>query len=104
MADENPGIRVSANAGLIDGATAAFRYAAFLVTAVTAILGLLRTKDVAGLIAYIQANGGDIIGAASGLIAFAIAAYGIGKTWLRGSQVAEVAAHEDVPNRVAALK
>jgi hypothetical protein len=56
------------------------------------------------LIAYIQANGGDVFGAVSGLIALVTAAYGVLKTAKRGSQVATVAADPKVPPSVADLK
>ena len=102
--DPNPNIRVSANEGLFDALQAALRYIAFLVTAVTALLAFLSAKDTAGLIAYIQANGGDIIGAVSGLIALGVSAYGVFKTHKRGAQVATVAADPRVPDDVAALK
>lgn len=99
-----PNIRVSANAGLIDGLQAAGRLAVVVVGFVTATLGLLQAKDIAGLIAYIQANGGEFVGAVAGLIAFGTAAYGVFKSHKRGAQVANVAASPEVPDHVAALK
>jgi hypothetical protein len=95
---------VPANAGLIDGAQAALRYIAFLITATTAILALLKAHDAAGLIAYIQANAGQIGGAISGLIALGIAAYGVFKTHKRGAQIATVALNPAVPETVATTK
>lgn len=97
-------IEISANAGLIDGLQAAARYIGFLITAVVAVLGLLKTRDIAGLIAYVQANGGQIAGAVSGLIALAIAAYGVFKTRKRGAQLATAGADPAVPNRVITVK
>ena len=101
---ETKPIEVAANAGLIDGAQAAIRYIAFLFTAATALLGLIKTRDIAGAIAYIQANGGDMLSAISGLTALAIAAYGVFKTRKRGAQLVTVAADRRVPNAVASLK
>lgn len=97
-------IVVNANAGLIDGVTAAARYLTVVVSFVVAMLGLLETRDIAGMIAYIQSNGGEVLAAVVGLIGIVTAAYGIVKTWVRGSQVAEVAADPRVPENVATLK
>jgi len=98
----NEPVVVSKNAGLIDGLQAAGRYILFLVTAFTAIIGLLKVHDIAGLIAYIQANGGQVIASISGLIALAIAAYGTFKTAKRGSQLETAAV--DPANENVVLK
>lgn len=76
------------NIGFIDGAQAALRYATFLITAFTAIIGFLRVRDIAGLIAFVQSSGGEIFAAISGLIALGIAGYGVFKTRKRGVQAA----------------
>lgn len=102
MADEP--VVVSPNAGLIDGVQAAARYAVVIVGFVTAVLGLLKVHDVAGIIALIQSNGGTVLGAVSGLIALGTAAYGVLKSLRRGSQIATVAASPKVPDSVASLK
>lgn len=97
-------IEVSANAGAIDAAMAAFRYIGFLVTALTAIFGLIKTRDLAGLIDFVKTNGGEIVTAVSSLVAIGIATYGVLKTRFRGAQIASVAADRRVPNAVARLK
>lgn len=89
--------------GMIDGLQAAARYAAFLITVVTAILGLFSKGDIVGVMNYIQTNLGEIIAAISGLIALGIAAYGTFKTWKRGAQAATVAASSKVPNSVSKI-
>jgi len=102
MADKP--IVVSSNAGLIDGIQAAARYVVVLVTFTTAVLGLLRVHDIAGLISYIQANGGETLAAVSGLIALGTAAYGIFKSKKLGNQIATVAVDDRVPDSVATTK
>lgn len=74
--------------GLIDALQAAARYATFLVTAFIAIIGFLKVRDVAGLLAYIQSSGGEIVAAISALIALAVSGYGVFKTHKRGVQAA----------------
>jgi hypothetical protein len=90
---------VSPNAGGIDAVQAAARYLVVIVTAFVAIVGFLKVHDLAGLIAYIQSNGGQLVAAVSGLIAIGTAAYGIFKTHKRGAQIATVAAR--VPDDIA---
>lgn len=102
MADEP--IQVSGSAGLIDSVQAAIRYAVVVVGFVTAVLGLLQTRDIAGIITLIQTNGGAVLAAISGLIALGTAAYGVLKTHKRGEQVADLAADPRVPDSVATLK
>jgi hypothetical protein len=77
------------NTGLVDSIQAALRYLVVIVTFVTAVLGLLKVHDIAGIIALIQSNGGQVLGAISGLIALGTAAYGIFKTHKRGVQAAQ---------------
>ena len=88
--------KVSPNAGLVDGIQATARYLVVIVTAVIAVLGLLKTHDIAGLITYIQSNGGTVFAAITGLIGLATAAYGVFKTQKRGGQVATAAAEPAV--------
>jgi hypothetical protein len=88
--------KISSNAGLIDGIQAAARYLVVIVTAITAILGLVKTHDIARIINYIQANGGTVFAAIAGLIGLATAAYGVIKTQKRGTQVANAAAEPAV--------
>lgn len=95
---------VSANAGLIDSVQAAARYAVVLVGFTTAVLGLLKVHDIAGIIALIQSNGGQVLAAVSGLIALGTAAYGVFKSRKRGAQLANVAADPEVPDEVAQIK
>jgi len=102
MADEP--IVVSANAGLIDGLQSAGRYAVVLIGFTTAVLGLLKVHDIAGMIALIQSNGGQVLAAVSGLIALGTAAYGVFKSKKRGTQIATVAANPVVPDAVATIK
>jgi hypothetical protein len=96
-------IIVGANAGFVDAATASARYVGVLFAFLTAFLGLARTKDIAGIINLIQNNGGDVLGAISGLTGIFVAAYGIVKSHTRGSQVASVAANPAVPTSVAKI-
>lgn len=104
MVDEAPKpIIVAPSQGLIDSVQAALRYIGVLITAYIAIMGLLKTRDIAGVVAYLHENIGQIGAAVSGLVAIAIAAYGIFKSHKRGAQVATVAADPSVPNRVAQL-
>lgn len=102
MADEP--IRVPADAGLIDGLQAGIRYVVVLVTFTTAVLGLLKVHDIAGIITVIQSNGGQVLAAISGLIALGTAVYGIIKSKRRGSQIAAVALNPRVPSEVADIK
>lgn len=102
MADQP--VVVSANAGLIDGIQAAARYLVVIITFVTAMLGLIKVHDIAGMIGYIEANGGSTLAAVSGLIALGTAAYGVFKSQKRGAQVASVAANPKVPPEVATTK
>ncbi len=97
-------IVVSTNAGAIDAIQAGARYVGVIIAALIAVAGFLRTRDAAGLIAYVQANGGQVLGAVSGLIAIGTAAYGIFKSHKRGSQIATVAASSKVPDSVATTK
>ena len=105
MVDEvDKPVVVAPNAGLIDAIQAAARYAVVLIGFTTAVLGLLKTRDIAGLIGYIQSNGGEVVAAISGIIALATAAYGVFKTGKRGSQLETVAADPKVPDSVASIK
>ena len=103
MAEQEP-IKVAANAGLIDSLQAIGRYLLVLAGFYTALAAFVRVRDFAGFVAYVQANGGQIVGAVAGLIAAGTAAYGVIKTWKRGAQVATVAADPEVPDHVATLK
>lgn len=95
---------VSANAGVIDSIQAASRYIVVIVGFYTAMLGLLKVHDTAGMIALIQSSGGQTLAAISGLIALATAAYGVFKSHKRGAQIATVAADPRVPDKVASTK
>lgn len=97
-------IVVRENAGLLDALQGAARYVVVIFGFVTAMLGLFRVRDIAGMIAYIQTHGGEVLGAISGLIALGTAAYGVFKNHKRGAQVASVAADDRVPASVATLK
>lgn len=99
MPDTQTPVVVKANASLMDSIQAAIRYITFLIASVTAILGLLKAHDLAGLVAYIQASGGDLVAAISGLVALAIAGYGIFKTGKRGAQLVQAA--DAAPNNKA---
>lgn len=90
--------RISSMQGVIDALTATGRYAVVIVTFVTAMLGLLKTRDIAGMIVYIQNNGGELLAAISGIIAIGTAAYGIFKSQKRGDQVADAASVPQVKN------
>jgi hypothetical protein len=97
-------VEIEPNAGLNDSLQAAARYIGVIIGAVIAILGLLRTKDIAGLIAFVQANGGAVLAAVSGLASLAVAAYGVFKTHKRGAQLNTVEADNRVPPEVLKLK
>ena len=92
-------IVVSENAGIIDSVQAAIRYLVVIVGFITAVLGLLKTKDIAGLIAYVQLNIGSTFAALLGLIALGTAIFGVFKTGKRSSQL--VVAADAAPNAVA---
>lgn len=83
---------VKSNVGVVDGVQAALRYIAVLVGFVTALLALVKARDLAGIAAYVQSNLGSVIGAVSGLISLAIAAYGVVKSFRRGKQLADAGA------------
>lgn len=102
--DATEPVVVSANAGVIDSIQAASRYIVVIVGFITAALGLLKVHDIAGMIALIQSNGGQMLAAISGLIALATAAYGVFKSHKRGAQIATVAADPRVPDKVASTK
>lgn len=76
------------NTGLIDSLQAAARYVVVLITFTTAVLGLLKVHNIAGMITLVQDNGGQVLAAVSGLIAFGTAGYGVFKSHKRGVQVA----------------
>jgi hypothetical protein len=95
---------VSSNQSLIDGLQAAGRYALVLITALIALAGFLRVHDFAGMVGYVQANGGQLVGAVAGLISIGTAAYGVYKTHKRGGQIATVAADPRVSQKIARLK
>jgi hypothetical protein len=95
---------VSANAGLVDGAQAALRSLGLLIAFAVAVVGFVRTKDIAGLAAYVHANGGQATAAASAIIGFAIYLYGVYKTHKRGAQIASVASNPSVKDSVARIK
>jgi predicted enzyme related to lactoylglutathione lyase len=97
-------IVVPKNAGLIDGIQSVARYLIVIVGFVTAFLALLKVHDIAGMITLVQSNGGQVLGAISGLIALGTAAYGVFKTSKRGSQVASVATNPDVDDSIATTK
>lgn len=94
-----PQVVVQSNAGIMDSLQAAIRYATVIATSFVAILGFLKVKDVAGLIAFIQTSGGGLLTAVLGLIALATATYGVFKTKKRGEQL--VVAADAAPNSVA---
>jgi len=97
-------VQVNANQGALDMLQAMGRYAVVIVGAATALLALFKARDVAGMSAYLQTNGGQLVGAIAGLVTTATAAYGIFKSHKRGAQVATVAADPRVPDDVATLK
>lgn len=97
-------IKVSASAGPIDGLQSAGRSLVVVVGFITAALGLLKVHDIAGIINLIETNGGQVLSAVSGLIAFGTMAYGVFKSYKRGTQIATVAGSADVPSEVAQLK
>lgn len=82
--------------GLGDALQASIRYITVIIAMTGAILGFLKTKDVAGLLAFIQSSGGEFLAAILGLIGVATAAYGVFKTHKRGVQAATPAVLPDV--------
>jgi hypothetical protein len=94
-------IVVSSNQSVIDGVQAGLRYLVVLLTLATAAAGFVRVRDFAGLVAFIQSNGGQFVAAILGLIGLGTAFYGIFKTHLRGGQIATVALDKRVPDDVA---
>jgi uncharacterized membrane protein (DUF2068 family) len=80
------------NTGTQDALQAAGRYIVVIVTAVIAIFGLLKAHNIAGLFAYVQTHGGELLASISGLISLGVAVYGIFKTHKRGVQATPVIA------------
>lgn len=78
------------NVGFVDMLQAGGRYIGVLVSFVVAMLALLKTRDIAGMAAYIQDNLGPVIGAISGLITLGTIAFGLFKTQKRGVQAAPI--------------
>lgn len=104
MVESTKPVIVESDAGTSDAIQAAVRYLIVIISACIAIFGFLKQRDAAGLVAYIQANGGALIAAISGVVSVATALYGIYKTHKRGAQLTTVAADNRVPNAVAKLK
>lgn len=84
-------VEVSANAGLIDGIQATARYVVVLITFTTALFGLFQAHDIAAIFMYVKQNGGQALGAVSGLIALGTAAYGVFKTRKRSNELEKAA-------------
>jgi hypothetical protein len=99
-------IVVSTNTPLIDGIQAAARYAVVIVSFIVAVLGLLKTRDIAGMITLVQDSGGQLLAAVAGLVALGTAGYGVFKTSKRSDQLVEVivSPKTDVPGSVAEVK
>lgn len=95
-------IVVRENAGTIDLLTSLARQLVYIMGAIPILLTLLGTRDVVGIIAYLQSSDGVKLLAAAGTIF--TAAYGLYKSRKRGAQVATVAADRRVPDSLAQLK
>lgn len=92
-------IVVNANAGNIDLLTAAGRYLTVITAAIPILLTLFGSRDIIGVITYLQSEDGVKFTAA--LVGLATLAYGLWKTRKRGAQIATVAQDSRVPESVA---
>lgn len=94
-------IVVSESQGIIDLLAAAGRYITVIVTLGAALLAILKTHDIAAIIAFMRGTqGAALIAAVMGLGALG---WGLYKTHKRGAQVATVAASSEVPNKIAKI-
>jgi hypothetical protein len=96
-------VEVSSAQGVIDALQAAGRYLVVIIAAATALASAVKARDAASAVSYLQANGGAIITAVSGLVAVGTALYGIFKTGKRGAQLVTVATDPRVPDKVATV-
>jgi hypothetical protein len=95
-------VQVPKNTGLVDSLQAAGRSAVVIVTFITAFLALLKVHDIAGMIALIQNNGGEVVGAIALIIGTVTYLYGVYKSKKRGNQLETVVLQ--VPDPVAKFK
>jgi hypothetical protein len=75
---------------------ALFRVLGVLFTGAIALIGFLKTKDLAGLIAYVKSS--DLLAAGSTALSLGILAYGMFRTWLNKRKL--VTATAAAPNSV----
>jgi maltodextrin utilization protein YvdJ len=99
MAYPQEQIVVSSAQGVTDALQATLRYVVVIVGFLSGLASLLGKQDAAGAVNYVQTNLGGAVSAAFGLVALGTAAWGIYKTFKRGSQLAIAA--EAAPNSVA---
>jgi fumarate reductase subunit D len=97
-------IVVTSAQGVTDALQALIRYLVVIVGFFAGLGKLIGQQNAVAATTYVQDNLGGLVAAVFGLIALFTAAWGIYKTFKRGSQVATVAASDAVPNRVAHLK
>jgi hypothetical protein len=96
-------IVVTSAQGVTDALQAVIRYLIVIVGFLSGLGSLLGKHDAASAVAYMQTNLGDTVAAIFGLVALGTAAYGIYKSYKRGSQLSTVAADDRVPDRVAKI-
>jgi hypothetical protein len=96
-------IEVTSAQGVTDALQALIRYLVVIAGFITGLGTVLGTHDAAAAVAYVQTNLGPVVAAVFSLVGLLTAAWGIYKTFKRGSQLATVAASSQVPNSVARL-
>lgn len=95
-------VLVSSNQSLIDTLTAAGRLTLVVIGTAPAAALLIKKHDLVALYDYFHTEQGTaLLTALAGLISIA---YGLYKSYVRGKQVAAVAADERVPSEVANIK
>lgn len=77
------------NTGTVDAIQAGLRYVVVLITAIVALFGLVKAHDIAGLVNYVQTNGGTLVAAISGLVSLGTLLFGLFKTHKRGVQASQ---------------
>lgn len=95
MPDQVPApqnVQVPPKAGTMDGLQSAGRSALFLLGVVSALLGFIKARDLAGAAAFVQTNIGQVVAAVLTIAGFVAAAYGAIKARKRGGQLETAAA------------
>lgn len=104
MADTPTQIEVTSAQGVTDALQAFIRLVLVVVGFFSGLTALIGKHDAAAATAYVQTNLGTLVAAIFGLVGLGSAAWGIYKSFKRGSQVASVAGDSRVPDSVATIK